>query len=187
MILPYVQYQKNRRYSSEPYWKWCNSMKNQRIFPGIILIGFGAYFLLQQMGLSIFQAFFTWPTLLIIVGIAFLGQGYSAHDQEAILPGVIMSGFGLHFHLVGRLDFWPKNTIGMLILIISIGFFLRFQKTNTGLFQAFLFLILAVLLLFYDNIAGYLGLLQNGMSLVWKFWPALLIVVGIYFLFKKKK
>ncbi|MEH7332685.1 DUF5668 domain-containing protein [Neobacillus drentensis] len=162
-------------------------MKNQRIFPGIILIGFGAYFLLQQAGITIFQQFFTWPTLIIIVGIAFLGQGYRANEHEAILPGVIMTGFGLHFHLAGHVSFWPTNTIGMLILIISIGFFLRFQKTNTGLFQAFLFLILAVLLLFYDKIAGYLGLLQNGMSLVWKFWPVLLIVVGIYFLLKKKK
>ena len=52
-------------------------MKNQRIFPGIILIGFGAYFFLQQTGITIFQQFSTWPTLLIIVGIAFLGQGYS--------------------------------------------------------------------------------------------------------------
>jgi hypothetical protein len=162
-------------------------MKNQRIFPGIILIGFGAYFLLQQSGITIFQQFFTWPTLLIIVGIAFLGQGFSANDHEAILPGVIMAGFGLHFHLVGKFSFWPSNNIGMLILIISIGFFMRFHKTNNGLFQAFLFLILAVLLLFYDKITAYFDLLQNGMSFIWKFWPALLIVVGIYFLLKKKK
>jgi hypothetical protein len=162
-------------------------MKNQRIFPGVILIGFGAYFLLQQMGITIFQAFFTWPTLLIIVGLAFLGQGYTAKEHEAILPGVIMTGFGLHFHLVNRLSIWPHNTIGMLILIISIGCFLRFQKTSNGLFQAFLFLLIAVLLLFYTKIAGNLGLLQNGVSIVWKFWPALLIIIGIYFLLKKKK
>ncbi|MBU8916651.1 hypothetical protein BGM25_11500 [Bacillus sp. FJAT-29953] len=162
-------------------------MKSQRIFPGIILIGFGAYFLLQQIGMTLFPAFFTWPTLMIIVGIAFLGQSYSGNDSEAVLPGVIMTGFGLHFHLAGHVSFWPQNTIGMLILIISIGFFLRFQKTGSGLFQAFLFLIVAVLLLFYDKIAGYFGLLQNGMSLVWKFWPVLLILIGIYFLFKKKK
>jgi hypothetical protein len=162
-------------------------MKNHRIFPGVILIGFGAYFLLQQINMTIFQQFFSWPTLLIIVGIAFLGQGYTAKDYESILPGVIITGFGLHFHLVNHLAFWPHNTIGMLILIISFGFFLRFQKVNNGLFQAFLFLIIAVLLLFYDKIAGYFGLLQNGMSIIWKFWPVLLIVVGIYFLLKKKK
>jgi hypothetical protein len=98
-----------------------------------------------------------------------------------------MTGFGLHFQLINRVSIWPQNTIGMLILIISIGFFLRFQKTNNGLFQAFLFLLIAVLLLFYAKIASYLGLLQNGISIVWKFWPALLIIIGIYFLLKKKK
>jgi hypothetical protein len=161
-------------------------MKNQRIFPGIILIGFGGYFLLQQMGLSIFQQF-SWSTILMIIGIAFLGQGYGAKDYEAILPGVIMFGIGLHFQLLNVVTFWPHNTLGMTILIISFGFFLRFQKVNNGLFQAFLFLIVAALLLFYDKIASYFGLLQNGMSIVWKFWPALLIVIGIYFLLKKKK
>ncbi|NRD76029.1 hypothetical protein HPT25_00715 [Bacillus sp. BRMEA1] len=162
-------------------------MKNQHIFPGIILIGFGAYFFLQQAGITIFQSFFTWPTLLIIVGIAFLGQAYMAKDHEAILPAVIITGFGLHFLLAGHVSFWPKNTIGMLIFIISAGYFLRFQRTKNGLFQAFLFLIISVLLLFNDKIARYLGFLQHGMNLVWKFWPALLIIIGIYFLLKKKK
>lgn len=162
-------------------------MKNQRIFPGIILIGFGAYFFMQQSGITLFQNFYTWPTLIIITGIAFLVQGYAAKDYEAILPGVILLGFGLHFHIAGRLTFWPDNTIGPFILILSLGFFLRFQKTGTGLFQAFLFLVWALLLLFYDKIAGYLGIVQNGMSQILKFWPALIIIIGIYFLLKKKK
>jgi hypothetical protein len=162
-------------------------MKNQRIFPGVILIGFGAYFLLQQTGITFFQQFYSWPTLVMIVGLAFLGQGYTAGDAEAVLPGVIMTGFGLHFHLVNFVSFWPHNTIGMLFLIISIGFFLRFQKTNNGLFQAFLFLVIAVLMLFYDKITGSFGLLQNGLANVLKFWPILLVIIGIYFILKRKK
>ncbi|MGX6442952.1 LiaF transmembrane domain-containing protein [Neobacillus sp. K501] len=162
-------------------------MKNQRIFPGIILIGFGAYLFLQQFAIPALQIFLTWPTLLIIIGIAFLGQGYSAKDHEAILPGVLFAGFGLHFHFAGHLAIWPTNTIGMLVLFISIGYFLRFQKTNGGLFQAFLFLVLAFLLLFYDKVIGYLDFLQTGMNFITKFWPAIIILIGIYFLFIKKK
>jgi hypothetical protein len=162
-------------------------MKNQRVFPGIILIGFGAILFLQQSGFTALQTFYSWPTLLIIVGVAFLGQGYSAKDNEAILPGAIISGLGLHFHFAGKISIWPNNTIGMLVLFISIGFFLRFQKANNGLFQAFLFLVLALLLLFYDKAAEYFGLLQNGLSFAWKFWPAIIILVGIYLLFRKKK
>jgi hypothetical protein len=51
-------------------------MKNQRIFPGIILIGFGVFFFWQQAKISLFAEFISWPSLLMIVGIAFLCQGY---------------------------------------------------------------------------------------------------------------
>jgi hypothetical protein len=162
-----------------------SSVKNQRIFPGIILIGFGAYFFLQQTQLNIFKEFYTWPTLLAIVGIAFLGQAYIARDYESILPGTILLGFGIHFHIVHKLAIWPDH-IGTFILIIALGFLLRYQKLGNGLFQGLLFLVLAGLLLFYDKIVGWLGLLENGVSLAWKFWPAVLMIIGVYLLFKKE-
>jgi hypothetical protein len=161
-------------------------MKNQRIFPGIILIGFGAYFFLQQTNFSPLQPFYTWPTLLLIVGGAFLFQAYGARDYEAILPGVILAGFGLHFHVVNRLEIWPDH-IGTFILIIALGFLLRHQKTGTGLFQGILFLILAAMLLFYDRVIEWMGLLENGVSSAWRFWPILLMLIGFYFLIAKKK
>jgi len=161
-------------------------MKNQQIISGIILIGFGAYFLLQQSHIVWLQPFFIWPTLLMIVGIAFLIQGYGARDYHAILPGVILTGFGLHFHIVNRLEIWPDH-IGIFILIIALGFILQHQKTGTGLIQGLLFLILAILLLFYDRINEWLGLLETGVSSIWKYWPVILILVGVYFLFIKRK
>lgn len=161
-------------------------MKNQRIFPGIILLGFGAFFFLQQNETAFFKGFDTWPTLLIIVGIAFLFQGYIAKDYDAILPGVILTGFGLHFHIIERLSVWP-NSIGVFILIIALGFLLRYQKVNTGLFQGLLFLVLAILLLFYDKIIGWLGILEGGIGAIWNYWPILLVAYGVYLLLIKKK
>jgi hypothetical protein len=162
-----------------------SSVKNQRIFPAIILIGFGAYFFLQQTQINMIKEFYTWPTLLAIVGIAFLGQAYIARDFEAILPGTILLGFGIHFHVVHKLSVWPDH-IGTFILIIALGFLLRYQKVGSGLFQGLLFLLLAVLLLFYDKIVGWFGLLESGVSLAWKFWPAVLILVGLFLLFNKE-
>ncbi len=161
-------------------------MKNQQIISGIILIGFGAYFSLQQSNIAWLQPYFVWPTLLMIVGIAFLIQGYGARDYHAILPGVILTGFGLHFHIVNRLEIWPDH-IGIFILIIALGFILQHQKTGTGLFQGLLFLILAIVLLFYDRINEWLGLLDTDVSSIWKYWPVTLIVIGVYFLFIKRK
>jgi hypothetical protein len=160
-------------------------LKNQRIFPGVILIGFGAYFFLQQTQINLFKEFYTWPTLLMIVGIAFLGQAYIAKDYEAILPGTILLGFGIHFHVEHKLDVWPDH-IGAFVLILALGFLLRYQKLRTGLFNGLLFLILAGLLLFYDKMVGWFGIIEDGMSLAWKFWPAILILAGLVLLFKKE-
>lgn len=161
-------------------------MKNQRIFPGIILLGFGLYYFLQQAGVSIFPQFYSWPTLMLIAGIAFLGQGYIAKDYEAILPGVILAGFGLHFHTTSQIAIF-NNQNGFFIFIIALGFLLRYQKTHSGLFQTVLFLILAIILLFYDQMSGYLGLIQNRAATGWRFWPVLLIIAGFLLLYKKKK
>jgi hypothetical protein len=161
-------------------------MKNQRIFPGIILIGVGAYFFLQQTAITIMPQFFTWPTLLLIIGLAFLGQGYIGNDYEAILPGVILVGFGLYFLVLNHYAFW-SNQVGSFVLFIALGSVLRYQKTHSGLFQAVLFLILSIILLCYDTISTYFGLLQNGVSIVWKFWPIVLIGIGIFLLYRRKK
>ncbi len=161
-------------------------MKNQRIFPGMILIGFGVYFFLQQANITLFQQFYTWPTLLVIVGVSFLAQGYGVKDYEAILPGVILTGFGLHFHIINHFQLWP-NHIGTFILIIALGFLLRYLKVRSGLFQGILFLVLALLLLFYEKITAWLGILENTVTIAWKSWPVVLVIIGFYLLFIKKK
>lgn len=161
-------------------------MKNQHIFPGVILVGVGFYFLLQQANITISEQLFTWPTLLMIAGVAFLGQGYIGKDYEAILPGVILFGYGLYYHALQTFAFW-SNPAGSFVLITAIGCLLRWQKTRTGLFQAFLFFILAMFIIFYDKFTSNLGILQNGLSALWNFWPILLIAFGAFILFKKKK
>ncbi|SEM33803.1 hypothetical protein SAMN05192533_102234 [Mesobacillus persicus] len=161
-------------------------MKSQNTIPGIILIGFGVYYYLQQTNIILFDQFYTWPTLMLIVGLAFLVQAYRGNDYDSILPGVILFGFGIHLHIVGRLSIWPDH-LGAFILIIALAFLLRYQKTGTGLFHGILFLILAALLLFYEQISNWLATLETGLAVVWKFWPIALILIGIYLLFFKRK
>lgn len=161
-------------------------MRKQHIFPGIILIGFGLYFFLQQEQITVLEPFYSWPSLLIIVGLAFLCQGYFAKDYEAILPGTILAGFGIHFHIVDYFSLWP-NHIGVFILIISLGFLLRYQKLKTGLFHGLLFLSISILLLFYNRVINWLGQLESSVKEIWNFWPILLIGIGLFLLIFKKK
>lgn len=161
-------------------------MGNKKIFPGMILLGFGAYFIMQQFQISFFQGFYSWPTFFIIVGLAFLLEGYLGKSAEAILPGVILTGFGLHFHIAPKADFWPDH-IGILIFIIALGFFLAHQKLKSGLFNGVLFLLLALLLLFDEKIFRLFNLSADATETVLKFWPVVFIALGLYFLLFKKK
>lgn len=161
-------------------------MKSQKLFSGIILIGFGLYFLLKEFNIQFFADFYTWPTLLIIVGIAFLIQGYRGNDYSNILPGVIFTGFGLHFHLVNKLDIWPDH-IGTFILIIALGFLLQNQKSGQGIVNGMLFLLLAILLLFYQDIIQSLGFLKLEDNTVSIIIPILFLLTGSYYLFIQKK
>lgn len=161
-------------------------MKNQKIFPGIILIGFGLYFYFQQHPSALLKDYMSWPALLMIVGLAFLAQGYGAKDYEAILPGVILFGFGFHFQVVHKISVWPNN-ICIFILIISLGFLLRYQKTRTGFFQGALFLVLSIILLFYDKILHNLGTFETKVSSIWNIWPIILVAIGLLLLVFKKK
>lgn len=161
-------------------------MKNQRYFSGIIFIGFGAYFLLQHTNIVFLQQFSGWPSLLMITGAAFLGQGYIGKENELVFPGVILFGFGLHFFVVTYLHIWSDH-IGIFILIIALAYVLKYQKTGTGLSQGILFLAVAALLLFQERVTDWLGSFEASIPLFFKYWPIAFILFGLYFLIKKKK
>lgn len=160
-------------------------MKKQYLFPGIILIGFGLYFFLEHSGIEVFPGFYSWPTLLCIVGAAFLLEAYSGGEPNSILPGVILFGFGIHFHVAENLELWPDN-IGIFILIISLGFILRARKTNSGMVHAMVLFFIAILTLFYDRLLLSFDSLQESSANIEKFWPFVLIAIGVYILVRKK-
>jgi hypothetical protein len=161
-------------------------MKNKPIFSGVILLGFGLYFFLQQTDIMLFQDFFSWPTLLCITGLAFLGQAYVVKDQGSILPGIILFGFGLHIHIAGKLDIWPDH-IGVFLLIISFGLILQLRQTKSSASAGWVLLIISILTLYYDQIVSWLGLAKMEAIRTGTYWPFILIGIGIYMLFSRKK
>lgn len=160
-------------------------MKHRGVFPGILLIGIGTYFLLRQLNFPFIEQAFTWPTLLLIIGLAFLAQGYSA-DHSSIFPGIVLTGLGIHFHAMNLFGFWPDHW-AIYLLIVGIAFLLKYQKTKNGLVPGLLLFTIGILGLFYDGIIEWMGWIGKGVRWIEAFWPAALIILGIYILFFRKK
>lgn len=160
-------------------------MKKQKYLPGMLLLGFGIYFLLKEFNITAIESFLTWPTILIILGLAFFVQAYKAKEYSLILPAVIMFGFGIHFHIIARLSIWPDH-IGVLLLIIALGFILQYQKIGEGIFLGIFFLLFSIVMLFNSSIGTLVEDSPSGMLSLFSYWPVLLIVFGGYYLFMKK-
>jgi hypothetical protein len=161
-------------------------MKQKKYIPAVTLIGFGIYFYLMKSTIIPFDGFYTWPTLLAIVGIAFSVQFYVGNDPESILPGILLFGLGVHFHLRHFIHFWPDDT-SILFLLLAIGFLLRAQKTKQGNLPGLVFLMIAIIQMFYSKMKPLPYNLENGLFGITAFWPILIIIVGVYFLLNKKK
>lgn len=157
-------------------------MKKQHQFAGYLLIGIGLYFLMRQFKIPIFTDFYSWPTLLIIIGIALVVHSYSTRDYNNLFSGTILLGLGIHFHGLNHYTFWI-NHWAVYPLIVGIAFLVRFFKTKRGLFLG-LFLIIISLIMIYSV------KLPNGFAVVLdyieSYWPIVLIIIGIYYLTKKK-
>lgn len=160
-------------------------MKQNSNFTAYILIGIGIYFLAEQQQITIFQNFYSWPTFLMIIGIAFLLHSYSTKDYYHLFTGTLLLGLGIHFHGLENYAFWFDHWASYP-LIIGIAFLVRYLKTKTngligiGLIGASLFMIFSL------NLPEYLQWMYYITSFLESFWPVVLIVLGVYILKRKK-
>ncbi|MET3682561.1 hypothetical protein ABID56_000642 [Alkalibacillus flavidus] len=159
-------------------------MKQSQSFLAITLIGFGIFFLIQQYDIPILSQFGSWPSILVILGIAFLFSAYGNRQHDNILPGFILFGLGIHFHMLHSTVNWIDHW-GMYTLIIGIAFILRAQKTRQGTIIGIIFIIISFLALSAFAMPAWLGWLDLAFQIIEQFWPILLIIFGIVLLFKK--
>ncbi|PWU68269.1 LiaI-LiaF-like domain-containing protein [Gracilibacillus dipsosauri] len=150
-----------------------------------LFIGIGIFFLLRELKLPILTDFYSWPTLLILLGAAFLIYSFRAKDFSSVVPGVILLGLGIHFHGLNHYPFWIDHW-GVYPFIISIAFLIRYFKTKTGLLPGLILLAIAVFAVYVDNKPSWFSWIHEGMVFIERFWPLLLITIGIYMLWRKK-
>lgn len=160
-------------------------MKKQ-MFPGIVLIGFGLYFFLQKFTIPVPAAVFSWPTILLIVGVALLIQAYRGGDFQLIVPGVLLVGLGVHFHLAQQWNI-QFDLIGVIILFLALGFFLAAKKTKSSSLYSWIFVGVALIQLFSAKLFSFLQLTPEQIGSFQSLWPIVLIIIGSYLFFFKKK
>ncbi|MGV3487950.1 MAG: LiaI-LiaF-like domain-containing protein [Tuberibacillus sp.] len=158
-------------------------MRKQNMLVGIILIGFGAYFLLNQWHLPFFETFNSWPTLLIIIGIGLFIQAMVAKDYGNLFPAVILLGLGVHLHFRGRWSWWPEGW-AVYTFIFGAAFLVQYYKERKkGLIIGIILVALSLLNYFYQSFQVWTGKLFDFIG---SLWPLLLIAGGLYLLFGQK-
>lgn len=160
-------------------------MKKQNSFAAYILIGIGSYFLLKQLELPILNDYYSWPTLLIIVGIALLIHSYSVKDYQHLFSGTVVFGLGVHFHGLNSYLFWIDHW-AMYPLIIGIAFIVRFLRTKNGLLPGIFLIGVSLLMIFSENLPEWLDWVYIVIDFLEKFWTIAIILLGIMLLKRKK-
>ncbi|MCP8617029.1 LiaI-LiaF-like domain-containing protein [Salirhabdus salicampi] len=161
-------------------------MKQSNGFTGLFLIGLGIYFILRHNFVPILENFYSWPTIIMLVGIAFLLNGYIYKKFDDLLPGIVIFGLGVHFHMLIYSSTW-KDLWAMYLLIVGLGFLVRYQKSRKGFWPGISMLVLAILGLISAYRPDWVHLPQliavdNHFVI-----PIIVIIVGIYILFMNKK
>ncbi|MBP0723907.1 hypothetical protein J5Y03_01755 [Bacillus sp. RG28] len=160
-------------------------MRKNRLFLGILLIGFGLFYFISKWHIASLQSFNDWTTPLFITSIALLVQAFKGKEYYYIFPGIVVFGFGFHFYALKHFSFWPHHW-SVLILFISIGMILQSRKTRADLLPGVILFIIGLFLLFNEKLSTMLGSLQTQISSFQQYWPIIIAVIGCYFLFSKK-
>ncbi|MGP4061538.1 LiaI-LiaF-like domain-containing protein [Halobacillus sp. H74] len=159
-------------------------MNKQNSLLGFLLIGLGAYFFLRHLNIPELSPFYSWPSLILVIGGSFLLHSYIAKDYTNLFTGALLFGFGLHFLAVQHFLFWIDHWASYL-LIIGIAFLLHYQKTKHNLIPALILLGLGLFALFTPTTPMWLLWVQQIFDLIESFWPLVIIGFGIYLLKKK--
>jgi Domain of unknown function (DUF5668) len=160
-------------------------MKNKNTFTAYLLIGIGLYFLFRQLKLPIFTDFYSWPTLLIIIGLALLIYSFQSKDYHQLLGATIIFGLGIHFHGIQHYAFWTDHW-AMYPLIVGIAFIVRYMKTKQGLLPGLLLITLSSILIFSINVPTWFDWVYDVFDFINIYWPIVLVGIGIYLLKRKK-
>ncbi|MCR6095636.1 hypothetical protein HXA31_10485 [Salipaludibacillus agaradhaerens] len=161
-------------------------MKSHRVLPGIILVIMGIYLLVNQFSIDVpyKDILFQWPSVLVLIGLILAWQGLSNKEEAKLFSGVVSLGLGIFFHGVHTFNAWEYEW-PYITLIVAIAFLLKYGvHRRDGISPGLILLLVSTVAIFYDTITLWLNTLYGGFS---NLLPFILIVIGIYLLFIRRK
>ena len=145
-------------------------IKTKSLSIGIILIGFGAYLFLQQFALPALQLFLTWPTLLIIIGIAFLGVRRKQPEQAELFSQIINSLYAIIMRIVTLI--LRLTPYGVLALMTKVAATSDYESiVNLGKFVIASYVALIVMFIIHLVLISFAKL--NPVTFLKKGFPTL--------------
>lgn len=144
-----------------------------------MLIGLGIYFLFQQFNIPFLNKFYSWPTILMIIGGALIFNGFSKKDDESLFSGAIVLGLGIHFHGLNNYPNWI-NHWAVYIFIVGVAILVRFIQTRKQFLTGIGLIAISLLFMLPINISN-----MDWLNKSEYIWPVALIFVGIYLLRRK--
>lgn len=159
-------------------------MKKQSNLTAYLLIVIGAYFLLEQFNLPFLSDFSAWPTLIILIGIAFLLNSFTTKDYGNLFSGILILGLGVHFHGLNTYPNWIEHW-AVYPFIIGIAYLIRFFKTKNGLIPGLLLVGFSSIMIFSITMPSWFNFVYYISDLLERFWPIAIIILGVYILKKK--
>jgi len=166
-------------------YRGSEKMKKQNKFFGYLLIAIGVFYLLHHLDFAILQNYYSWPTLLAIIGVVFLIHSYSEKEYQHIFTGTLLVGLGIHFHGLERYDFWLDHW-SVFTLIVGIALLMRFLKTKKELLLSCILIGISVIMIFSISLPDWFDWIYDVVYFLETFWPITLIVIGVYYLRFKK-
>lgn len=160
------------------------TLKHQRIFFGVLLICVGSFFFLQQFQLPFLSQLLSWPSILVIIGAAFLIQGLFGKETGSIFPGALLFLLGIHFHSLYFFPSWWPRHWAMYTAIVGLSFLFLYSRTKKdGFIPAVILLAISLIGFFSSNFFELFGSVFHFFD---GLWPLVLIVFGLYFIFRRK-
>ena len=161
---------------------------------GVVLVGLGVLFLVQQ-SLGIDIAGFAWPLFVLIPGFALL-IGFAVGPRSAAglaIPGCVITTVGLILAIQNTFGLWETWAYAWALIPASVGLGLRLQserlgqprgvRVGTRMFEGFL-LAFVVLFVFFELILNLSNVASGALRTL--VGPAVLILAGIYLLLRRR-